>query len=276
MSGGGRGSRGFGRTWWSQRWLISLESITDPGRLSRGRSYARNGRVLSVTEADGGITARVQGSSRAPYTVHLRLPPLSDENWELLLDALSERASFSARLLNDEMPDDIEDAFDETGISLFPESDYDLDTDCTCYDWANPCKHVAAVYYVLGQRFDDDPFLLFRLRGRTREQIVRALLGSEADEGPHDAEAADGFAPPPDVTTAAFWQAGRPLGDVHISIEPPRVRLPVLRRLGEPPFAAGLSLADRLGRRLDAATEAILALAYREDDTATTAEDAAK
>jgi uncharacterized Zn finger protein len=254
----------FGRTWWARRWIEALEEIVDPGRLQRGRSYARSGHVLSADEDGQGITALVQGSRRSPYLVHIELAHLSDTAWNRLLEMLASRAAFAARLLNGEMPGNLDDVCTEAGVSLFPKTGKELITSCSCPDWSNPCKHVAAVYYVLGERFDDDPFLLFRLRGRTQEQVMRALLTSGGEGEQVEETAGSGLGPPPDASVPAFWQCARPLEDIAIAIELPKVRLPVLRRLGEPAFGASVQLVDKLGPHLDEVSRAAIAAAYRE------------
>ena len=154
----------------------------DSGRLSRGRSYARRGQVLNIDEKDGEIRARVQGSRRAPYKVRISLNVLDDMAWDRVLDVLADQAIFTAQLLAGEMPAGIEEAFTAAGTSLFPVSGRELDTDCSCPDWSNPCKHIAAVYFLLGEAFDDDPFMLFRLRGRTETQILAELRILRAED----------------------------------------------------------------------------------------------
>ncbi|MCD6290496.1 MAG: SWIM zinc finger family protein [Anaerolineae bacterium] len=171
-----RSQRGkFAQSWWAERWIHALERLMDAGRLRRGRRYARSGQVLSIEETPNGIIARVQGTRRTPYKVTIRLTPLTDEQWERVTDRMAEQAIFVAQLLAGQMPQNIEEAFKAAGVSLFPDHPGDLITDCTCPDWANPCKHIAATHYILGEQFDEDPFLIFRLRGRTREQILDAL-----------------------------------------------------------------------------------------------------
>ena len=174
-----RSDRGsIGSTWWSKRWLAVLESFGMGARLTRGRSYARQGQVVSLDVEPGIVNAKVQGSQPRPYKVKIQLKSLSDQEWEQVLDAMASQAIFAAKLLAGEMPTDIEDAFRAVNLSLFPTKVSDLVTDCTCPDWANPCKHIAAVYYLLADRFDEDPFLIFKLRGRTRNRSYRRFARS--------------------------------------------------------------------------------------------------
>jgi len=165
----------FGQSWWAKRWIAVLESFDIGARLGRGRSYARNGQVLSIDVAKGKVTAKVQGSRPQPYAVTIQVKQLTTGQWDELVRALSGQALFTAKLLAGEMPQDIEQVFGEAGLSLFPEKLRDLQTSCSCPDDSNPCKHIAAVYYLLGEEFDRDPFLLFRLRGLDREELMERL-----------------------------------------------------------------------------------------------------
>ncbi len=165
----------FGKTWWAGRWLNALERLVDSARLGRGRSYARSGQVLNIDIEAGRVDSQVQGSRPKPYKVHIEVKPISDKDWEKVADAMAAQAIFAAKLLAGEMPQDIEDAFARAKVNLFPAARGDLVTQCSCPDYANPCKHIAAVYYLLGEQFDADPFLIFRLRGKSKEDIMAML-----------------------------------------------------------------------------------------------------
>ncbi len=182
-----RSQRGeFAKNWWARSWLDALENLMQGVRLTRGQHYARLGQIVSMEEIKGGIMARVQGSRSKPYRVTIQLNPLSNRQWEKVFDLLADKAIYVAKLLAGDMPEDIEEVFSEAGVSLFPTRSIDLQTKCTCPDKVTPCKHVAATHYILGDRFDEDPFLLFRMRGRTEDQIMEALRqrrGAEADMG---------------------------------------------------------------------------------------------
>jgi uncharacterized Zn finger protein len=261
----------FGATWWAGRWLAALERLVDAGRLSRGRSYARSGQVTRLDVGAGGVDARVQGSRPTPYRVAIRFRRLTEAEWAAVADAMAAEALYGARLLSGEMPERIEDAFRAAGVTLFPADESDLETDCTCPDWANPCKHVAAVFYLLGERFDADPFLMFVLRGRTQAQIVEALRarrtgGAVARGMPRRAASAgettepavaDGAAeageteePPPLLAGApsaptgpalrspadAFWSAPDGAADPPVTFRAPPADALALKLLGAPPF----------------------------------------
>ncbi len=163
------------RQWWVEKWLELLDSYRFKKRLERARIYAREGHILSIEFVDSEVLAKVQGSEPQPYQVKLSLTLFSDEDWQFVIESLAKKAIFSAQLLAGEMPDQIEKVFTENGLNIFPFSLSDIHSRCSCPDKANPCKHIGAIYYQLADRFSEDPFILFQLRGRTKEQILLAL-----------------------------------------------------------------------------------------------------
>jgi len=234
-----RSRRGaFGQTWWARRWIAVLERLELGGRLARGRSYARRGQVLDVAVGQGRVTARVQGSRPEPYAVSLEARTLSPSEWRRAAAALGREARFAASLLAGHMPDDVEDAFRAAGLSLFPERRADLRTACSCPDASNPCKHIAAVYYLLGEEFDRDPFLVFRLRGVDREELVALVGASPPARARAEASEAPAAEPLP-ASTDAFWRGSDPPEDLLGRVEPPSVTAALLGRLGPFPFWRG-------------------------------------
>jgi uncharacterized Zn finger protein len=265
-----RSKRGeFVKNWWAERWIKALEQLMDAGRLRRGRSYARSGQVLSSEEKQDGLLAKVQGSRPTPYKVTIKLQPLIEAQWQAVIDAFAERAIFTAQLLAGEMPQEIEEAFAAAGVSLFPDKRADLETMCTCPDSANPCKHVAATHYILGEQFDEDPFLLFRLRGRSQEQIIEALRARRsAGEGVQLAEEGVAYvmdepATPLEETLDHFWAMGQGVAQFPPNIKPPLTPRPVLKRLGQPAFVDE-NLEQLLGPAYDAMMNAALKAAFPE------------
>lgn len=242
---------GFGESWWAKRWIAVLESFQIGARLQRGRSYARRGQVLGIEITRGKVTAEVQGSRPKPYKVTIRVKPLAKADWRKLAEELSRQALFAAKLLAGEMPQDIEQVFQQAKLSLFPKRLGDLTTDCSCPDWSNPCKHIAAVYYLLGEEFDRDPFLIFRLRGIEREELV-GLLGSPAEKAspkkrkksrsaPEPArDATEEERPLPDEPLPAapevFWDAGDWPADSVGEVHAPAIAAAIPKRLGSLPF----------------------------------------
>ena len=184
------GDQGLGhQPWWVEQWMELINGYRFKKRLERAWAYAREGNVLSIRFEGRRVHARVQGSGEDPYKVKLWLDVLSDEDWNYVLEALGQKARWSAQLLAGVMPQDIERAFAASGKRLFPFKLQEVRSECTCPDKVNPCKHVSAVYYLMGERFSEDPFVLFQLRGRTRAQLLsdlavkrRALLAQKAKE----------------------------------------------------------------------------------------------
>jgi uncharacterized Zn finger protein len=171
-----RSRRGaIGEQWWSRRFIGVLEASALGGRLARGRSYARAGQVLDFSLTQGKVTAQVQGSRVKPYDVRIVVLPLTKAQWRRVTERLASQALFRAKLLAGEMPHEIEDVFAECGTPLFPRSAADLDMHCSCPDWGVPCKHLAAVCYVLAEEFDRDPFAMLAWRGKARDDLLAAL-----------------------------------------------------------------------------------------------------
>jgi uncharacterized Zn finger protein len=171
------------RTWWSKRFLAVLEQIGVGGRMARGRAYARQGQIISLDVDAGGAVAKVQGSRPRPYTVRVGVPAFGKAEWGDVAEALVADASYTAALLAGEMPHEIEEVFSRVGLSLFPATARDLALDCTCPDQTVPCKHLAAVCYLLAEQFDADPFAILALRGRDRETLLADLRSRRAAAG---------------------------------------------------------------------------------------------
>ncbi|MEP7270906.1 MAG: SWIM zinc finger family protein [Acidobacteriota bacterium] len=232
----------FGESWWAKRWIGVLESFSIGARLGRGRSYARRGQVLSIDITEGQVKAKVQGSRPQPYKITIGLKPLSESDWHKLARTLSTQAIFAAKLLAGEMPQEIEAAFKDAGLSLFPTKLRDLETECSCPDWSNPCKHIAAVYYLIGEEFDRDTFLLFKLRGKGREEFVK-LLGAEPARRNAAIPAKEKEPPLPPEPLASdatvFWLGAALSEDLLGEVRLPSVAAALPKRLGNFPFWRG-------------------------------------
>lgn len=229
------------REWWSQQWLDLLDSYRFKKRLERARNYARQGNVLSIEFKGAKVLARVQGSEVEPYKVSLSLEPFSDEQWGYVIETMSQRAIFAAKLLAGEMPQNIEEVFTANGLSIFPFTLGDVQSKCSCPDKANPCKHIGALYYQLGDRFSEDPFVLFQLRGRTKEQIISDLRQlRSAKIQPNTTETSDIQQSIPNnkysVKIDSFWQYNEPLESSLVVIAPSTNEM-VLDVLGAIPLA---------------------------------------
>jgi uncharacterized Zn finger protein len=196
-----RSERGaIGESWWSKRFLAVLESFALGTRLTRGRSYARAGQVLSLTIAPGQITANVQGSRPKPYKVSIGLRVFDDALWHIIEVSLAEQAIFSARLLAGDMPADIEVVFEAANAPLFPATVGDLTMTCSCPDFQVPCKHIAATFYLLAEEFDADPFHILHWRGREKSALLARLKQLRSG---HTSAGATSAPPKPRATKAS-------------------------------------------------------------------------
>lgn len=234
------------REWWVERWLDLLDSYRFKKRLERGRSYAREGNVLSMEFANSKAKAEVQGSDAQPYRVSLSLDSFSNEDWNFVITKMSEKAVFSAQLLAGEMPETIEAVFTASGLSLFPFTLNEVRSRCSCPDKANLCKHIAAVYYQLGDRFSEDPFIIFQLRGRTKNQIIerlrqirsqKALSSPKTVQPAKTANLAVAKADEAIAQPKGFWQYNDPLESSLVAIVPPLEQKTMLDILGEIPLS---------------------------------------
>jgi uncharacterized Zn finger protein len=226
-------------TWWGQRWIKSLEQFSRDylSRLGRGRTYARAGRVHDLTIGPGLVTAIVTGSEE--YDVSLRMDVFTTAEWNAAIKIMSREARYAAELLAGQMPADIDSVFRRGKRSLFPSKSHDLETDCSCPDWASPCKHVAAMHYVLGEAFDRDPFLLFELRGRTRDQVLAALsrLRTGTADGGVEQKVSDTAASAVEVSPESWMSyevAPVPIPTLRFNFEPPQTPAAILRSLNPP------------------------------------------
>jgi uncharacterized Zn finger protein len=260
-----RSRRGdIGETWWSRRFIAILESFGFGSRLDRGRNYARRGPVVDLEVRKGVVEARVQGSRARPYRVRLGVETLDERDWARAERAMAAKAVFAAKLLAGEMPRDIEETFAACRLSLFPTSAAQLASSCTCPDAANPCKHVAAVFYLLAEAFDRDPFLVFTWRGRTREELLERLaaLRRPARRDPEPAAPASEAEAEPALEDSLdrFWEAGPELEQVRVRPWAAEAPDAAIRRLG--PIGVTVRGAD-LADLLAAACRTLAAAAQR-------------
>lgn len=253
----------YGRTWWGERFLTALERFTNSARLGRGRAYANNGRIVEHKLEKGTVVAKVRGSINPYFGVYeeplyrttIKITQISAEEWSKVIGRIGARADLVTKLLQQEMPDPIEDAFAETGVHLLPSGRGDFTTSCSCPDWENPCKHIAGVYYILARDLDRDPFVLFELRGLSREalhaELVKSPLGevlaSSLETDDVEIVPAESFHTRPTkvskrsaaVSHRAFWAGARRLQPVRPTVSSSQVRVPALlvKRQGDyPPF----------------------------------------
>ncbi|PSB22052.1 hypothetical protein C7B65_01150 [Phormidesmis priestleyi ULC007] len=222
------------KTWWGNKFITALETFTDSGRLSRGRSYRNSDRIRKLDITDSVITAEVRGNvnpyfgvyKEPIYKTEIVVHSISPAQWTAAIAYIASKASFISKLLLNEMPDNIEDAFTQLNLNLLPKSKKDFSTDCSCPDYSNPCKHIAGVYYRVAAELDRDPFLLFELRGISREKLRSELaktplgqaLAAELDIQATPSRSTDSFytrptflSVPTQTTVKDFWQGAKPL-----------------------------------------------------------------
>ena len=251
----------FSKTWWGKRFIEALESFTDSGRLSRGRSYARNGKIKSHHITKGIITAQVRGSvnpyfgvyTEPLYDTEISLTPISSKNWQKAIAFLSSKASCVSKLLMNEMPDNIDEILAESGLHLLPHNSKDFHTDCSCPDWSNPCKHIAGVCYLVASELDNDPFLLFELRGLSRDklqkELIKSPLGQIISQGLTTEELVpeivESYYPQPTLSTykkakinpQEFWRGEKPIPENFPSTSPTTIPAITIKKAGDyPPF----------------------------------------
>ena len=251
---------GFSRTWWGKRFIEALEEFTDSDRLARGRSYASGGRILSHEITGGTVQANVRGSinpyfgvyKEPTYLTTVAMKSISRADWTKVIADLASKAGFVAKLLLNEMPDTIETAFTPHGVELLPHRPQDFTTSCTCPDYYNPCKHIAGVCYLLSSILDRDPFLMFELRGLSRDDLRAELVQSPLGEilaselTPRDVPiqpAASYFtrptkqSAPVEVTYQEFWGGVRRLPPPIDRDSTPSVPALTIKKQGDyPPF----------------------------------------
>lgn len=153
----------YGRTWWGQQWLKSLDRIDFTNRLPRGNAYAKKGMVASINIIENSIKAKVKGSRPKPYDINIVVPPFFDEEKKFFIDAIKKDPLLLSQLLNRQLPEELLTLAENSQIKIFPQSWQDIKLNCSCPDWAVPCKHLAAVIYTIAKEIDQNPFLVFGL-----------------------------------------------------------------------------------------------------------------
>lgn len=221
----------FGETPWGKRWVKALEGALESGPMTRGRRYARIGQVTTLELSGGAINATVQGSQDEPYSVKVTRPKVNEAQTRAILKVLAERPGLRAQLLAGELPLDLEELFVQAGHRLLPERATDLQIDCTCADEASPCKHAAAVLYLISELIDKDPLSLLEFCGLPRDPWRAAQ--DEADSSQSIVRST-----PLEADPDHFWGA-RPWNDSELAAEAPVQHAPLLRRLGPFPLWRG-------------------------------------
>ncbi|MHA6482860.1 SWIM zinc finger family protein [Paenibacillus sp. strain BS8-2] len=227
--------RTIATTWWGKAWCTNLESYADySNRIDRGRSYVRHGSVLDLQIGSGKVEALVQGSSSKPYKVEITVTLLSDTVWQQIVKACSGRISSLQELAGGKFPSGLSELFTTKGAGLFP-SPKEIRFSCSCPDYAVMCKHVAAVLYGIGARFDHDSALFFQLRNVKMEELISASLAAQSQAmlgkgGRRGRQVMD------DGDLGQTFGIELDMGDVETSMEIPEAgNEPIKPRRGRPP-----------------------------------------
>ena len=246
------------RTWWGKKYIEALEGFIESGRLQRGKGYANENRITRWSMEGNRITATIRGNVNpyfgvyeAPlYETFIELKAIAPSDWKKVIAQLGSRAAFVSRLLLNEVPDTIEEPFEELGLRLLPLHLLDMNTQCSCPDYANPCKHIAGLDYFLAARLDQDPFLLFELRGLPKAELLRQLketplgraLASALIEEDMPLQAHESFFTrpipeplPAGIAPADFWRGRLRLPDAIEPTTPPAVPALSLKKGGDYP-----------------------------------------
>lgn len=233
------------QAWWSRRWLEMLESTgaAFAQRLDRGRYFARKGVVTDLVVEPGHVGARVRDSRTHPYRVDVTVPTFDDAEWARVVDSLSGELRFTARLLDGELPEDIDEALAPAGLTLFPDADV-VGARCTCAETRMPCRHLAALHYSFAHELDQDPFLLLQLRGRDRDTVLAGLRAART--GGDGSASRPGVVPLADLAGVPLVQARGDLGAV--TVHPERAEDPAVlfERLGDPPGVKDTAPYERM------------------------------
>ncbi len=248
------------KTWWGRNFIEAVEAFTDSGRLSRGRAYRSDNRIKQWHLKGGKVTARIRGNANPYFGVHqeptystrVQMTTITQRQWRSVIEAVGDSAASICKLIMNEMPDDIEQPFKALGLQLLPVSYRDFNVDCSCPDGETPCKHIAGVCYRLSEQLDQDPFLLFELRGLSREQLHQELARLPLGKALlHSLQTADHTPPlqdsyftrpetaalPDEIDVRGFWTGAVPLPN---AVDPvPEASIPALliKKGGDfPPF----------------------------------------
>ncbi|TXL00925.1 hypothetical protein BMR02_04600 [Methylococcaceae bacterium HT1] len=248
------------KTWWGTSLLEALEDFTDSGRLKRGRAYSKDHRVLAWKISKGVVKATIRGNINAyfgvykepKYKVSMQMTHLTEAQWKKVIARLSQRASFIAKLLVGEIPDNVETVFAEFHTHFLPNSYQDFKVSCNCPDYAVPCKHIAGVCYRLANILDQNPLLLFEMRGlapdKLRQELIKSPLGKVLADATELGSDELGFADslytrpepqtmPDEIELKQFWYGTSPLPTELPVLKTASIPAVVIKKGGDyPPF----------------------------------------
>jgi uncharacterized Zn finger protein len=250
----GIGRPRYGRTWWSDRWLTALADLgLLPPRVGHAPGF-RLPRTHRVEIRPGAADIGIGGPRGEWRSVAARMEPVPAASWDRLMEILSRRALYAARLLGGEMPEGVEPAFAEAGVDLFPRESADLVLTCDGPGEEVPCTHVMAALRLLAARFDEDPFQLLLFRGIGRVELLDGIRRLWTGDPPVEAVRTRRARQTSDGTSEAevllrYWEPDPSIEQVRPRIEPPVIPEAVLLRLGPLPGTVPGSAAEEALRR---------------------------
>ncbi len=262
-----RGSDGpHPRSWLAQQWLELGDQLASAEHQLQGREYARAGQTIAIQIGPGRIDAEIQGRAAQPYTTCLRIPVLDDQQWRRVIDAMADEAVYAAKLLARELPPAVRALFTSLGLELLPPIE-SIQVECNC-PHAGPCKHAATLWYLLTDRLDDAPLLIFTLRGLSGDELVERLVQTRAIQSHGQAVAhADPvlaesqlLVPPLHQCLDSFWRPGPQLGQLRNMPPPQHAPHALLRRLGQSPLGGKFPLVGLLASVYDTVSQAAIRL----------------
>jgi uncharacterized Zn finger protein len=247
-----------GLPWHAARFVEAVEAGIRPDAKVMGMEYALAGQVANYTVSPGVVEAAVQGRGVRPYQVRITVKPLSREEWDKVIERMAGEAVFAARLLTGEVPESIEACFTAMDRHLLPAEGDGVQTHCDC-GLEQPCKHVAAAAYLMAERIEVDPVVLFALRGldgellleRLQEQRTLQTSGISQAHATAAVEEDTGGLPPLELCAADFWRPGTALDEAESAATPEHVPHALLRRMGPSPMGGKFPMVGLLASIYD-------------------------
>jgi len=266
--------------WWVERWFRAVNQWVATVGLARGKAedmaVLDHHQVAELEIGPGLIVAWVSDASLDRCRVIVRVSTFGETEWERVIDVMSHQAVYAAQLLNGEMPSDIEQVFRAAGVSLFPTALGDLRPECSCSEHATLCEHIMAVYHALGRLLAKDPFVLFTVRGRTRQQVMAALREKRTDHVPGIGIDEPGMSPlntaqetddqSLEDSLATFWQMGPEIDQIQVKVVPPEIEMEVIKLLGHPSFVDRKEMIERLAKAYRTISRRALEVAFGEEE----------
>lgn len=183
-------------------------------RLPRGRRYANNGSVKEIHIEGQDVSAKVQGSRPKPYKIKISLNRFSNQEVKKIKEVVSSNPAIASELSLGKLPESLLAILDERKIHLLPQNWRDISADCSCPDWANPCKHLAAVYYIIANEIDKNPFMLFNLRGVPTESLIKSAGFTTRQDAENSSQKAEIFVSYQKINTPELQTVSRELTEL--------------------------------------------------------------